>query len=394
MDQERADLAAERRDLGGPLQSIKMKVGYSNYRHTEFDSGEPSQTFTNKGFDVRLEGRHAQMGPFEGVVGFQGTKYNFAVLGVDPTTTLVPITYNSNYGLFLFEQAKSGAFTYQIGARVESAKSEAEPSSTSPFKQSNSFTPKSAAAGIIYTWNTAYALAANVTHTERAPSPAELYSNGPHDATATFEVGNPDIGKERSNGIDVALRKRSGTVTGSVGVFYNKFQNFIALIPSGTFEPVSGLQIFNYSGVPATLKGGEVQGKIRLIDAGYQVDLRVMSDYTHAQNDQLDQPLPRIPPWRIGSGLDYLRGPFGASLDVIYAFSQIRTSANELPTDSYTLLNATASYQVKATPQSRIDMYLKGVNLLNQDIRYSTSILKDIAPLGARGVIAGARLTF
>jgi iron complex outermembrane receptor protein len=39
-------------------------------------------------------------------------------------------------------------------------------------------------------------------------------------------------------------------------------------------------------------------------------------------------------------------------------------------------------------------MYLKGVNLLNQDIRYSTSILKDVAPAGARGVVAGARLTF
>src|SRR5258705_6777858 len=239
MDQERVDLAGEQRELYGPMQSLKLKVGYSNYHHTEFDSGIPSQTFTNRGFDVRLEGRHAPMGPFEGVVGLQGTKYDFAVLG-DPTTTLVPNTHNHNYGIFLFEQAKRGSFTYQVGARLETAQSDADVAANNHMAQSRSFTPKSAAAGIIYNLTPVYALAANLTHTERAPSPAELYSNGPHDATASFEIGNPDIGKERSNGMDLALRKRSGMVTGSVGVFYNKFQNFIALIPSGMFDPTSG----------------------------------------------------------------------------------------------------------------------------------------------------------
>ena len=380
MDQERADFAGEKRDLGGPLQSVKVKVGYSNYQHTEFDSGAESQTFTNKGFDVRLEARHAQIGPFEGVIGFQGTKYNFAVLGVDPTATLVPVTYNSNYGIFLFEQAKAGRFTYQFGLRGERAKSDAEPAVTFPVATSRSFSPKSAAAGVIYDLTKEYALALNLTHTERAPAPAELFSNGPHDATASFEVGNPDIGVEKSNGIDLALRKRSGRVTGSVGVFYNKFQNFIALIPTGAIDPASNSAIFNYVGVPATFMGGEVQGKIRLVDSGYRIDLRVMSDYTHAQNDLLDQPLPRMPPWRVGAGVDFVQGAFGASLDAVRAFEQNRLAANELPTDGYTLVNASVTYLVKMTAQSRMEMYLKGVNLLNQEIRYSTSVLKDVAP--------------
>ena len=394
MDQERADFAGEKRDLSGPLQSVKVKVGYSNYQHTEFDSGVPSQKFTNRGFDARIEARHARLGPLDGVVGFQGTRYDFAVLGDDPTTVLVPTTHNSNYGVFVFEQAKSGAFTFQFGIRSERAKSDADAAANLAMPTSRSFTANSAAAGAIYELTKEYSLALNVTHTERAPAPAELFSNGPHDATASFEVGNPDIGKEKSNGVDLALRKRSGRVTGSVGVFYNKFQNFIALIPSGVIEPVSGSEIFNYVGVPATFKGGEAQGKIRLFDAGYQVDLRLMADYTRAQNDLLDQPLPRIPPLRAGAGIDYISGAFGASIDVLHAFDQDRNAANEFPTDGYTLVNAALTYLIKTSAQARLELYLKGVNLLNQEIRFSTSILKDIAPAGGRGVVAGARLTF
>jgi iron complex outermembrane receptor protein len=306
----------------------------------------------------------------------------------------VPNTHNHNYGVFLFEQVKRGSFTYQFGLRGERATSDAEAAANLAVATSRNFSPVSGAAGVIYDLTKEYALAFNLTHTERAPAPAELYSNGPHDATATFEVGDPNLSKEKSNGVDLALRKRSGQVTGSVGVFYNKFQNFIALVPTGLIDPGSGSPIVNYVGVPATFKGGELQGKIRLIDAGYQVDLRVLSDYTRAQNDLLDQPLPRMPPLRVGGGLDYSRGMFGASLDVIHAFNQGRIAPNELPTDGYTLVNAAVTYLVKATSQSEIEMYLKGVNLLNQEIRFSTSILKDVAPYGGRGMVAGARLTF
>ena len=94
------------------------------------------------------------------------------------------------------------------------------------------------------------------------------------------------------------------------------------------------------------------------------------------------------------SGIDYTRGKMGASLDVVHAFEQSRIAANELPTDGYTLVNASVTYLAKAGPSSSLELFLKGVNLLNQDIRNSTSILKDIAPYGARGVIAGAHLAF
>ncbi len=390
MKQESINFAGEARELPG-FQSVKMKVAFTNYRHNEIDSGEVDQTFATKGFNTRIEGRHNSIGPFEGVIGFQGTNYSLSVLGAEP---LLPNTQNWAYNLFAFEQTKTGPVTWQVGANVGRAQSDAAVGPNTPVPLSRSFTPYSLAVGAVYALTSDYALALNATHTERAPSPQELYSNGPHDVTGTFEVGNPDLKVERSNGLDLALRKRNGPWTGAVSAFYNKFQNYIFQTDTGLTDPGTGLPIFLYTGVPATFWGGEVQGKVRLVDAGYQVYLRGMSDYVHAQNDRLNQPLPRIAPLRVGAGLDYAKGPAGATVDLIRAWGQGRTEAYELPTNGYWLLNASVTYTVKVTPQSRVDLYLKGVNLLDQQIRNSTSILAQVAPYGSRGVVAGARLQF
>ena len=127
MNQQRGDFAAEMRDLGGPLQSVKLKVGYSNYRHAEVDSGIPSQFFMNRGFDVRVEARHSPDRPVRRASSAsRAQSMTFAVLG-DPAGILLPPTQNQNYGLFMFEQAKSGRMTYQLGLRGERAKSDADP---------------------------------------------------------------------------------------------------------------------------------------------------------------------------------------------------------------------------------------------------------------------------
>jgi iron complex outermembrane receptor protein len=390
MKQETINFAGEARELPG-FQSVKVKVGFTNYRHNELDAGIVEQTFATKGFNSRVEARHNDIGPFEGVIGFQGTNYSLGVLGLQP---LLPNTQNWSYGLFAFEQAKTGPVTWQAGANVARAQSDAAVGPNNPVPLSRGFTPVSVALGAVYTLTPDYALALNATHTERAPSPQELYSNGPHDVTGTFEIGNPDLKVERSNGVDLALRKRNGPWSGAVSVYYNKFQNFIFLTDTGLTDPGTGLPVFAYTGVPATFFGGEVQGKVRLVDAGYQLDLRGMSDYVHAQNDRLNEPLPRIAPLRVGAGFDYAKGPAGASVDLIRAWGQGRTEAFELPTNGYWLLNASLTYTVKTASQSRVDLYLKGVNLLDQQIRNSTSIIAQVAPYGSRGVVAGARLQF
>jgi iron complex outermembrane receptor protein len=108
------------------------------------------------------------------------------------------------------------------------------------------------------------------------------------------------------------------------------------------------------------------------------------------------QPLPRIAPWRFGVGLDYRRNAFGARLDITRVAAQNRVATGELPTDGHTMLNAGMSYRVKmpGLQASNLELFARGVNLLNQDARNHVSFLKDIAPLGKRSAQVGARLQF
>ena len=64
----------------------------------------------------------------------------------------------------------------------------------------------------------------NFTTSYRAPALEELYNNGPHIGTITFEVGSQDLENETSDGLDFSLRHQSGRFRFSGDVFYYRVQ--------------------------------------------------------------------------------------------------------------------------------------------------------------------------
>ncbi|MCW0221136.1 MAG: TonB-dependent receptor, partial [Prosthecobacter sp.] len=93
------------------------------------------------------------------------------------------------------------------------------------------------------------------------------------------------------------------------------------------------------------------------------------------------------------TAIAYQRGALGGRLEGVYAAAQDRVSSGELPTDSYFLLNAAVTYTVVRGPVT-VDLYVKGVNLTDEEAREHTSFLKDRAPLSGRGFVTGVKLTF
>ena len=84
---------------------------------------------------------------------------------------------------------------------------------------------------------------------------------------------------------------------------------------------------------------------------------------------------------------------WNARLDVLRVQEQDRVAADELPTDGYTMLDLTLAWRLT---QGRYGMtaFLRGTNLLDEDARNHVSFVKDIAPMGKRGVTLGVRGTF
>ena len=389
--------------------SIKYSLGISDYEHTEFVGAIVGTKFENEGYDGRVELKHDKLGPLEGAIGYQTEKSNFSALGEEAFLPPVETGVNS---IFIFEEAACDPFRVQIGVRYDHITVDSETAPGFGPGQGRTFDNVSASAGLIYTPVEGYAIALNAAFTQRAPTYQELFANGPHIATKAFEIGNPDLPTEKSFSLDLSLRKKTGRVTGAVSLFYNRFTDFIGQFANGAV--VAGeeddLPVYDYRATDADFFGGEVEVSLHLLEPGPDdepapvkdgksitapaqvrpvLDLVLKADCVHARSD----PLPRIPPFRASAALEYQYRGFSAGIEGHYAARQDRTSDFELPTDRSFLLSANIGYRI-TLGTTEANFYVKGVNLTDAEARLHTSFLKDIAPLGGRGVVCGMKFAF
>jgi iron complex outermembrane receptor protein len=390
MNSERWELASEFKDLGSIVNRVKFRMAHTDYEHKELEGTEVGTTFTNRGLEGSLELGHTNVGPLQGVLGYQFSNTNFAALGDE---AFVPSVNTQNKALYLYEELPlgNGELKHKItfGGRLGHTTVDSKSSPVFGAAQNNSFNPNSFALGGLYNINQNWSLTSNLSHNERAPSYFELYANGAHLATGQFEVGNSNFDKEKSNGIDAQIRWKDANHSLSLGAYYTRFSNFIGLFDTGNIDVGSGLPIAQFGTVPASFKGLEAEGKFNIAS---NWDLSVRGDYVHAKDTRNNDNLPRISPLRLGAGLLYAKGAFSAKLDVLRAFKQSNTADNELATDGYTNVSAIMAY--KLPTKLNIELFAKANNLLDDEIREHASFLKDIAPAGERSILIGARADF
>ena len=390
------------------IQEINYKFGYSDYDHTEFEGSAVGTQFLIEGYDGRVELLHEKIGSLEGAIGFESQQNQFSALGAEAFLPKVQTNVNS---AFFFEEIPVDSFRFQFGARYDRQTNETETNTAFGPGVDREFNAFSTSTGIVYNPVEDYAIALAVAYTQRPPTYVELFANGPHVATGTFEVGDRDLGTEDSISLDLSLRKRTGRVTGSASAFYYRFNDFISVQPTGKTDPVDALPIYAYRPIGANFYGGEIETTLHLLEPveappvtgsksptpppahDSQLDLILRADYVHAEDRSTGEPIPRIPPFRMGAALNYSKGPLDARLEGQYAVAQHRHADYELPTDGYFLVNASVSYDLKFGDVATT-VYLKGTNLTNAEARQSTSFLKDISPMAGRGIVAGIRTEF
>src|SRR5207237_8665327 len=123
-------------------------------------------------------------------------------------------------GLFTLQSVVRGPIRFEAGARLESAHLHADQDaqiaanggSIGAAPLSRSFTPISGSIGANYEFVTGWRAGLSISHSERAPAIDELFANGPHGGSETFEVGNPDLRKESSNAAELSVHRTSGPV--------------------------------------------------------------------------------------------------------------------------------------------------------------------------------------
>jgi iron complex outermembrane receptor protein len=397
MDSDRFDFASEIRDLGTFFESVKFKTAYTDYRHDEVEEGEIETTFKNRGINGTFELTHIPFLGLKGVIGTQFDNGKFDALGDE---AFVPNAKANSQSIYIYEELPLNhhkvTFGLRHGKHDIASKGGGDNFGDPTTKK---FNTNNAAIGGLYAFNDQWSLTGNMTHNERAPSYFELFANGFHVATATYEQGDAGLRKEMSNGLDGQIRWKAGQESLSLGAYYTNFSNFIGLLSTDDIEDIDGSEyprVSRFTGIRAIFKGVELEGKTMLTE---NLQFNVRGDYVDAKDKTNGGYVPRISPLKLGAGLKYEFDSFGARLDVLHAFRQDRVATNynyeggkELITDSYTNVSMMATY--KLPTQYNLEAFTRANNLLDEEIREHTSFLKDIAPMGGRSLMIGLRGEF
>ena len=402
------------------IETINLRLGYTDYRHAEIEDGAIGTIFSNETTEARFNVEH-KLGNWHGMAGYHFSESDYDADGEEAFT---PASKTTSNALFILEEQQFGDVTVELGARLEDYNIDSNVDTSAhdhdhdhehhdeSIAYSKSFNNLSASAGAIWQYTPGQSVSLSVSHSERAPLSAELLSNGVHIATGTYELGlgyviedgeihfePEDIKQETSTNIDFGFRRFSGDFGYTVNFFYNDIENFYYQQNTGlVFDEEHGLEaaelghdhgmaVYQFVSKDAKLYGIE-------FDAHYQINsnamIKVFGDSTTAKLADNEGNLPRIPANKLGSELQYNISDWQFSLTGTHYFTQNDITAYETATDSYTLFDAQANYQLSVGPVDT-QFYINIDNLTDELGFVHSSFIKDQAPLPGRNFRLGIR---
>jgi iron complex outermembrane receptor protein len=366
----------------GGLDSIRFAAARTDYEHIEFEGDEIGTQFLKDASEARLELAHAPWAGWSGAVGVQYNDSDFEAIGEE---AFVPRTASRATGLFLVERRTWGTFQLDLGARVDDVSRDPDDGAE------RSFDPLSLSAGAIWRLHDDWHVVASLDHAERAPVEEELFSNGPHVATAAFEIGDPNLTEEAANQVELGVHYHSDSVQGQVSAYYNRFDDFIFLVDTGTIE--DDLPVRQWTQADARFRGLEAEATFKLADSAEgRWELHLLADTVRATLSGGGN-LPRIAPSRLGGQLRWSRDQWRASVGAMRYAEQDDVAEGETPTDGYTLVDAHVAYHWDAGGIGW-ELFVDGHNLTDQVRQVHTSFLKDVVVLPGRGASFGIRAFF
>ncbi|MEM9357759.1 MAG: TonB-dependent receptor, partial [Pseudomonadota bacterium] len=228
---------------------------------------------------------------------------------------------------------------------------------------------------------------------------------GVHEATETFEIGNPFLTKEKANSAELGFKKADGPLRFDSSFYYTRYDSFIfkQLTGVGCGETLADCGVEDeldqvvFQQRKATFYGFEIAAQYDVAPIWKGV-WGVDGQYDFVRAKFEGDNVPRIPPHRLGGGLYYRDANLFARVGVLHAFEQddVNAESNEATTPSYTLINAELSYTTKLSnptsgPSTEITIGIKGENLADEEVLNHSSFKRreDVLLPGASVKVFG-----
>lgn len=378
------DLVSRRVDLRGELtdpftgfERLRLRGGFTDYEHEELDHGEVATSFSNRGYDLRLEAQHAPIGGLHGVIGAQFAANDFAAEGRE---SFIPESDTRNGAIFLLEEYKLGDWRFEGALRQEWQE-------TSVLGRPDAkHSPLSVSLGANWAFAPGYSASLSFGRSQRAPHVQELYARGVHFATNTYEVGTPTLGEETALSFELGLRKTSGPTTFAISGYRYDYDDYIY---AQTLDQHEAFRLVRYTARDAEFTGIEAEITQEL---NHNLSATLFGDYVRAEFAEGGE-LPRIPAARLGLRLDGHYGPWSGDVEYVRVFDQNRVADFEEKTSGHNLLSAGIAYDFGVGPAGA-QVFLRGTNLLDETALNHASFISRQAPLHGRSVEIGLRARF
>ena len=381
LEQTRVDLEAGIADPFESVTSLNVRVGINDYEHVEIEpNGEIGTVFENSAYEARVELVNQDNAGVDGAFGFQFGNREFAAAGEE---AFVPPVDTGSFGAFWVGERAFEGFDIETGVRLDRVSH--EPSAGASLD----FTTFSASIGFVIPTGDGL-IGLHGDYSSRAPIAEELYSNGPHLATQSFEVGDAGLDAETALNAAATFSWGSGRFDWTATAYATSFRDHIYQFATGDVD--HGLLVVYYGQADAVYRGLDFSANARLADFdGGSLSGRFLFDTVAAELDVTgNDQLPRLPASRMGLGLELDRGRLTASLDFMRVFEQDEPGPQELPTDAYDDVRAYVGLDLG--PNARL--FLQGRNLTDEEQRQHTSYHQGVRAAARTNLGGGLQVGF
>ncbi len=257
----------------------------------------------------------------------------------------------------------------------------------------SNFSGFSGSIGAAYDFSRTFYAKLNFSRGYRAPNVAESGSNGIHDGTPFYEIGDASLKPESSLQVDVTIGAHSPDFTAEATFFRNQINNYIFPLKLGSLlggdSLTEGAPTFKFVAGDAVLSGGEVVFNLYPQQLKWFRWENAFSFIKAIQSNQGDSTkyLPYTPPNKLqskvqlllnGNSNSALRNAY-ISVGVDHFFEQNKVFYkfdNETVTPAYTLLNVGAGVEIFSKKKQVAAIYLLASNLLDEAYQSNMSRLK------------------
>jgi iron complex outermembrane recepter protein len=384
MKQVRGDLSLTGSWDNGWVRAASLRVHHSDYEHQEIEGDHVGTSFDKRLTTLRGEIANVFADDITGILGLQADRMRYSNAGNE---AFLPNLRSDQFAFFSAQRWHGDWLAMQAGLRLEQLK-------LKPHDGLDQYSKTAWSAGL--GWDARLAggsrLEWNLSRSARHPSATELYADGFHAATSSYEVGDAELRQETSIGTELRYFLEAERWHLIVSGFFNRFDDYLYAEPTGAVE--HGFPVYAYTQRDADIRGMEVEVCWKVIqDQDQQLELSLIADTVRADLRGSSHHLPRSPADRVGLVVQYQNRMLSIRSDFRYAFAVDDVAEHELPTESYRLWNLAVSHPLEVAGTT-LTLQLRLQNLLNEEIRMHTSYLKDLAPLPGRNAEIGVRWEF